>query len=167
MKNRITPYLFLIFLTVLLFFILGFRYGQKVENTNKMTQLLVSIPPSPTSQPTSPPLAFKTYRNEGCGISFLYPASFSLEKESSVGAIFFGKKAAVLSLDCTKKESVNTLSATNPAKLKFQNQTISAQEEGNRYVFDLKNPITYITTTLSIDKSLYPLLEKSLEFVTK
>lgn len=167
MKNKTTPYLFLIFLTVLLFFILGFRYGQKVENTNKINQLLVSVPPSPTSQPTSPPLAFKIYKNEGCGISFLYPTSFSLEKESSSGALFFEKKDAKLSFDCTKKEKTNTASSTSSAKLKFQNQTLSALQEENRYVFDLKNPITYETIAFSIDKSLYLLLEKSLEFVTK
>jgi len=162
-----TPYLFLIFLTVLLFFILGFRYGQKVENTNKINQLLASIPPSPSLQPTTPPLAFKTYKNTACGVSFLYPTSLFLEKESTTGAMFFEKKAVVLSLDCSKKENMDTLSATNPAKLKFQNQTILAREEGGRYVFDLKNPITYKTTAFSIDKSFFPLLEKSLEFSIK
>ncbi|MEK7597801.1 MAG: hypothetical protein AAB441_04120 [Patescibacteria group bacterium] len=52
MKTK--PYLFLFFLIVILVFILGVRYGQKVEKNNKAVDYLISITPLPTPPPNTP-----------------------------------------------------------------------------------------------------------------
>ena len=48
---KIKPYLFLFSLVVILTFILGVRYGQKVEKNNKVVDYLLSITPFPTYTP--------------------------------------------------------------------------------------------------------------------
>lgn len=52
MKTK--PYLFLFFLIVILVFILGVRYGQRVEKNNKIVDYLLSITPYPTYTPYPP-----------------------------------------------------------------------------------------------------------------
>lgn len=52
MKTK--PYLFLFFLIVILVFILGVRYGQKVERNNKVVDYLLSITPLPIPPPNTP-----------------------------------------------------------------------------------------------------------------
>lgn len=46
-----TSYFFLFFLFVVLIFILGVRYGQKVEKNNKVVDYILSITPYPTYTP--------------------------------------------------------------------------------------------------------------------
>ena len=54
-------YIFLFLLIVLLIFILGVRYGQKVEKNNKVVDYLLSITPYPTYTPyPTLPLPSKT-----------------------------------------------------------------------------------------------------------
>ena len=50
---KIKPYLFLFFLVVILVFILGVRYGQRVERNNKVVDYILKITPYPT-YPSSP-----------------------------------------------------------------------------------------------------------------
>lgn len=49
MKTK--PYLFLFFLVVMLAFVIGVRYGQRVEKNNKVVDYLLSITPYPTYTP--------------------------------------------------------------------------------------------------------------------
>ena len=51
---KIKSYLFLFFLVVILVFILGVRYGQKVERNNKVVDYILSITPFPSSPPNTP-----------------------------------------------------------------------------------------------------------------
>ncbi len=48
---KIKSYVFLIVLVVILFFILGVRYGQKIEKNNKVVDYVLSITPYPTYTP--------------------------------------------------------------------------------------------------------------------
>jgi|GEM_PF-6911831 len=45
-------YVFLFIIITILTFILGVRYGQRVEKANKTIDYLLSIPPSPSPFPT-------------------------------------------------------------------------------------------------------------------
>jgi len=51
MKTK--PYLFLFFLVIILVFILGIRYGQRIEKNNKVVDYLLSITPYPIASPKS------------------------------------------------------------------------------------------------------------------
>lgn len=56
MKTK--SFVFLLVMILILIFILGVRYGQKVEKNNKVVDYLLSITPIPSSTPKSlsPPL---------------------------------------------------------------------------------------------------------------
>lgn len=49
MKTK--PYLLIIILCLVLFFIIGFRAGQRTEKTNKVVDYVLSITPYPTYTP--------------------------------------------------------------------------------------------------------------------
>jgi len=69
---KIKPYLFLFFLVVILVFILGVRYGQRVEKNNKVVDYILKI----TSYPTYTP----------------YPSSPSPSKTASTSPTLFNLK---------------------------------------------------------------------------
>ncbi|MFA6532457.1 MAG: hypothetical protein WCT22_00490 [Patescibacteria group bacterium] len=46
-----TSYIFIFLLILILIFILGVRYGQKVEKNNKVVDYILSITPYPTYTP--------------------------------------------------------------------------------------------------------------------
>jgi len=74
-----------VFLLLILFFILGVRYGQKVEKANKVIDYLLSI--TPTKKPTPPlsptPLIFKEYKSKRFGLKFKYPANLEIKESTS------------------------------------------------------------------------------------
>ncbi|MEK7634015.1 MAG: hypothetical protein AAB437_04190 [Patescibacteria group bacterium] len=58
MKTK--SYVFLFILLLILFFILGVRYGQKVEKNNKIVDYILSITPYPTYTPYPSPTKIAT-----------------------------------------------------------------------------------------------------------
>jgi hypothetical protein len=46
-----TPYFFILFLVLILIFILGVRYGQKIEKNNKIVDYILKISPYPIASP--------------------------------------------------------------------------------------------------------------------
>ena len=109
MSKKSLPYFFLAFLFAILLFILGVRYGQRVEQVNKTISYLISLPPSPPIDPTLPPLGFSTYVHINCGISFLIPNLIQKTKESSTSALFSTReKKLALAVSCEKKPFIQT-----------------------------------------------------------
>lgn len=167
-KNKIGPYIFIAILVIVLFFILGVRYGQKVEKTNKTIDYVISL--TPAKNPTPPPIGFKPYSSKVCGLSFLYPDTLSLDKEATDTAEFFQDKKLKIKIDCTKKNISPTVAeakiATEEIMLKNKKMMveINHNDQGFLYKFSLKNSINLKNIDIIIDKNLYPLFEKSLEF---
>jgi len=48
---RKTSYFFILFLVLILIFILGVRYGQKIEKNNKVVDYILKISPYPLASP--------------------------------------------------------------------------------------------------------------------
>ena len=138
MPKKFGPYLLLFFLAITLVFILGVRTGERVEKSN--------LPPTKPPLPTQPPLEFKTYTHKGCGVSFLYPSYFKLEKDSSAEAKISDNNKFIAF-------SCNKTAAAEP--------TINPQYKSLEKI----NPITGKKIIFTLEKSLLPLLEKSLEFI--
>lgn len=164
--RKTTPYFFLGFLLLVLLFIVGVRYGQHVEKTNKLTSYLVSIAPSATPAPSMTPLAFKTYKHTACGVQFLLPSSFTTVKEGTEGAMLQDAGTIKVSFECPKQPSVTQ---TTPSKqtISFQKKMIPVKEVNYLYVFTLRNPYNNLPVVFSVEKGLLPLLEKSFEFIVK
>lgn len=88
---KIKPYLFLFFLVVVLIFILGVRYGQKIEKNNKMVNYILSITPTP-KPPMPTPVKYKDYKSKKWGIKFTYPAGLEIKEDATAPAILFELK---------------------------------------------------------------------------
>jgi hypothetical protein len=88
---KLKSYLFLFFLIVLLFFVLGVRYGQKVEKNNKVIDYLLRLP-SPTVPISPTPPTYKEYKSKKWGLKFTYPANLEIKEDATAPAIFFELK---------------------------------------------------------------------------
>jgi hypothetical protein len=75
----------IVVLLLILFFILGVRYGQKVEKANKVVDFLLSItpPPTPTKTPTPTLLIFEEYKSKRWGLRFKYPKNFEIKESTN------------------------------------------------------------------------------------
>lgn len=124
-------------LTVVLIFIVGVRYGQHVESTNKQNAYNFSLTPLP--QPTIQPKQIKygVYAHKLCKVEFVIPDTLKKIKESSTSAVFQDNLETVLTLNCDKNGS-------GSAKL---------------------NPYTGKQIYFTVDKSLEALLDNSLTFL--
>lgn len=147
MNKKLAPYVFLIVLVVVLFFILGFRSGQQVEKTNKIITALISIAPTTTLAPTPPLLTLEKFESPGCKLSFLYPNYFTVQRESSVGAMLVYRSQSI-NFSCEA----------------FQEQ---GQDKKGMKTWTKTNAITGKKVVFYLDPSFIPLLEKSLTFSAK
>ncbi len=164
-KNKLGPYILIVFLLLILVFVAGVRYGQKVEQTNKFINYLSLL--SPTRPQTTPAsLQFATYKNEACGLQFLYPTSLKKEKESSFSAQFTNENGSALSFNCDPNQTSLLTEEENVAteEIKLQNKKIMATNKNGLLTFRIKNPQNYKTISFTVPKSLYPLFETSLQF---
>jgi len=161
MSKKIIPYFFLAFLLAILLFIIGVRYGQRVEQVNKTISYLVSIPPTPTLGPTNTPLSFIDYSHDGCKITFVVPSDLSKTTESSSSALFSTNMRKLgIALSCEKKDFVKLESE----KSVTLNKTIRAYETVTKdtasYRFYHINSTQVVTLTVA--KPYLPLIQRSL-----
>lgn len=85
MKSK--SYFLLFFLVLILFFILGVRYGQKVEKTNKVIDYILSI--SPTKVPTPTPFKYATSESKLWRIKYTYPSFLKVKEDPTKSAVLF------------------------------------------------------------------------------
>lgn len=169
------PLILIFLLIIVLIFVVGVRYGQRVEKTNKTISYLVSIPPSATLQPTQAKVEFKTYTNKNCGVEFLYLSQFqTLQSSSEAASIGDINRSIGFLCNKTEDKNYNLISNLNDpsvasASIMFQDKKISGKtlDAGAEplYIFSLKNPLNSKTIYFGVSKSLYPLFEESLEFI--
>src|SRR3989344_2576673 len=94
------PYILLVVLLLILFFILGVRYGQRVEKANKEIAQLLKITPLQQPSPTKP-VSYLNYTNAACDLEFVYPSNYKILKEQVESASFSSnKKDAVFAFSC-------------------------------------------------------------------
>lgn len=160
MSRKIIPYIFLAFLFAVLLFIIGVRYGQRVEQVNKTISYLVSLPPSPTVAPTTIPLAFSDYSHQGCKVSFLVPNDLEKTSESSASALFSTHlKKLGIALSCEKGSYIK-----NEKEIAVNlNKNVRAYEIETKDTtsYRLYHPITGKVITITVAKSYLPLIQKS------
>lgn len=83
-------YVFVFLLLIILFFILGVRYGQYVEKQNKIIDFLLSITPTKPPTPT-PTIAYKEYKSRRWGLKFIYPENWKIKESTKTAEIYFKK----------------------------------------------------------------------------
>ena len=172
---KLRPYMFLLILIILIIFILGVRYGQRVEKNNKVIEWYLTRMPTPTAPviPTVIEIDYDTYKDKTCGVSFLYPKNLKTES-STASAVFKSSDGTTeLTLQCDRQQN-KLISQLDTAKLAtkemtFKQQQIQAREgqlnTGKSMVgFTIRNPINNEFVLFNLNKNLYPLIEKTLQF---
>lgn len=81
-----TSYIFLFFLFIILIFILGVRYGQKVEKNNKVVDYILSITPTP-KPPTPTPIKYTEYKSKKWGLRLIFPSNLEIKEDATAPAI--------------------------------------------------------------------------------
>lgn len=170
MSKKAGPYIFIVTLVIVLIFVIGVRYGQKVEKINKETSYLLTKYPMLSPTPTSSPTEYKTIVLKTCGISFLIPNTLTIDRETSSSAKISDVKKEVLFVDC---DSISSLQAVlddikiATAAIKFKNKTYTVKEkkgDNNVYIFILK-AFAKQPLNILVSKTLLPLFDKTLEII--
>jgi len=85
------PIILILLLIIVLVFILGVRYGQRVEKNNKVVDFVLSI--APTRSPTPTPLPkYKEYESKKWGLRFTYPENLEVKEDATSPAVLFKLK---------------------------------------------------------------------------
>lgn len=136
MKNK-APILLLFGLTLALIFIVGVRYGQHVESTNKQNAYNFNLTTKITPTTQVKQVKYVTYSHKQCKVEFVIPDNLKKLKESTVSASFKGDMGENLSFSCDK-------TASGTAQL---------------------NPYTGRTIYFNVTKDLQKLLDSTLTFL--
>ncbi len=89
--NKKGPYILLGVLLLILIFILGVRYGQSVEKTNKTVNYVLSLTPKLTPSPFPPPtpITYATSSSKTWRIKYTYPSNLKVKEDPSKSAVLF------------------------------------------------------------------------------
>ncbi|MCL4363997.1 hypothetical protein M1328_02035 [Patescibacteria group bacterium] len=85
---RKTPYVFIIVLIIVLFFIVGFRLGQSTEKTNKAIDYINNLP-TPTVPVSPTPITYQEYKSKKYGIRFTFPSNLEIKEDATKASILF------------------------------------------------------------------------------
>ena len=83
--------IFVALLFVILAFILGVRYGQRVEKANKAIDYLQSLP-TPTAPIISTPITYREYKSKKYGLKFTYPSNLEIKESTNSPEILLEMK---------------------------------------------------------------------------
>lgn len=160
-KGKKGPVILISLLTIVLFFILGMQYGKMVEKTNKTITYLLSL--TPTQQPSpinNDVISYKTFNNKLCNLTFLYPSTLIIKKESSSEALLSSTSESI-AVTCNKELPINTKMASSEALLDNEPGILLSNDETIEYrVRSNTNKLIIIT----VSKTLGPLIEKTFSF---
>lgn len=167
-------YILLIILIIVLVFIIGVRYGQNVEKSNKIIDFISSISPTkpPPPSPTQTLLEFKNYEHSDCGVQFTIPSVFNKDKETTTSAKFSQNNLPEIEFACEKDEKIQKILddkkiASQEFKLnKLNIKAKKVKEDKQTYLyFQLTNYIKNKTIFFKISGLFLPLFQKSFELI--
>lgn len=172
MNSKPLPYIFITLLIIILVFLVGVRYGQRVEKTNKILDFINRLPPSPTLPPkTAPDIAYATYENKTCGISFLYPTYLRLKDSTSEARFTDIQNKDEITMNCAGKATTNNKISSSSGSLMTKDVTINGKKisanmlmNNTYYGFSLSNAVNGKMIDMTIKTELFPLFERSLSF---
>jgi len=88
MSKKSGPYILLVTLLLVLALILGIRYGQSVEKTNKKVDCVLSITPTlPSPSPT--PITYQDFKSKKSGIKYTFPSNLNIKESTTSSAVLF------------------------------------------------------------------------------
>lgn len=175
MKKR--SYIVLALLFLILAFIGGARYGQRVEQVNETISFIVSITPvqiTTTPQPIDNFVKYNQYTHAGCSLRFLYPDILSV-KDSSISGTLKEEKAknVQITFECSSRKDVLDkkvdLAKVSTVSAQFQKRNLQMYKrevnKQNYFVFNEKHPYKNMYIQYTVKENILSLLEKTLEYV--
>ncbi len=166
MDKKKAPYIFLLVLFIILVFVVGIRYGQRVERTNRAIDYLKKY--LPTQAPT-PEAEFTTITHDECGVLFLAPKSLIIKK-SKDGLTADENGKTVISIQCLARDKDGKKPEENIAteSVHFANEDIVAKvikrDGATLYNITINHPKNGKIVSMFVKKSLFPLFEKTFAF---
>lgn len=171
MQNKKGPLFLILTLLIILFFILGVKLGQKVEKTNKTISYVLSLTPSPrpTQIKVEETVKYLNYENKKCGLKFLYPSNL-IVKEASTAAEFKNSRGErSMSTNCQSNIKLEKETDVSTGEAYFNNKKIIVNKKNTGtytlLIFEIKNPKTLKSIRVEIRDDLYPLFERTLQFL--
>jgi|GEM_PF-6656860 len=166
------PILLILILFTILIFILGVQYGKSVHIADEVFSLLLSSTPTPAHPAqTQEDISYKTYTDDVCNISFLYPSTLALKNASSAASLVSTDNMDQIVVQCDKRDDQLLEPRNNVATRSVQLQQFSVigkeiqTSDGIQIQFSRKHPYNNRLITITVNENLLPLLEKTLEFV--
>lgn len=170
-KNHLYPIFFVLILFSICIFIVGVQYGRSVAGEDAVIDYVRKIPPTKAVTPeAAPPLGFKYLESKDCGISFLYPDTFT-NKTTNGNKIRLEGNNQFIAVSCDSpliEAEVKVASVS----LTLKEATVSAQKGviNNKYtdeqlLFTYIHPETDKEIEVLISEPLYELFSESLEFL--
>jgi hypothetical protein len=166
------PYIFIAVLVFILTFTIGVQHGKNVEEKNKVIKYVLSITPTRPPTPTvEAKLVFQTFKHEGCGIQFLYPSTLKEAANSSDSASLNQQTNPGITFRCDKQNTDGEKKPVASASVELKSKKIFVEVKKGAshdyFIFQTKHPTKNTYLHFTIDKDIYPLFEKSLEFSAK
>ncbi len=157
------PYILLLFLVFLLIFLLGVRYGRKVERYDKYFYFILSLTPSPKKEKQRPPsYSFKFLNFKECKISFVYPEDFKVEKNERTLKLYQDKNLRTR-IDCFE-EKPEEKPEGKKVELKFKDKKIQGFEKNGFIFFEYRSEKNNLFYRIKILPELFPLFSGSAQF---
>lgn len=176
--KKILPYLFIIFLLLIITFLAGLRYGKHVQSIDNQIEINKKSTITITDNHISPEkketkkthISFLLYQNTECPIEFMYPDILNVE-ESSQSAVFKNtENTNHIKINCReiqeeshKEENTSTKNILFqgkeiPIKIKKQNNTETY------YYFTLQHPQNNKNIDIGILSEYLSLFERTLTY---
>ncbi len=168
MKARNAPWIVVCLLVTIIAFFLGTRYGQQVEQVNKLSaEVMKQIPtyfptPSPTTKPLPP--VFEQYSDvTSCQISILKEKTWKPERESSRSAILSFDDTPLVAYSCADANPFSKdMEALSPTKTKWGDlNTVTYTDSQRRTVYAIVATDTDSSVYLRMHSSVAALVAKT------
>lgn len=139
MKARNAPWIIVCLLITLIAFFLGTRYGQQVEQVNKLSaEITRQIPtyfptPSPTTKPVPP--VFEPYSDvTGCQVSMLKEKMWKSTRESSRSATLSFNTTPLVTYSCADSNPFRKeITSLSPTKTKWGSLNTTIYTDSKRH----------------------------------
>lgn len=153
------PTFFLFILVLIAFFLIGMRFGKKIERVDKKYACLKTPAPTPL------PLKFNTFSSP-CGLKFLYPVLTKKPDEKSASSeqkLTYDKQT--ISVNCNKEQIDKLLKNKNLSEIKtIKNQKMSIYETADGFLILTNYYKNRKSILISLPKNLLNLFEETVSF---
>ncbi|HLL61229.1 MAG TPA: hypothetical protein VK338_05910 [Candidatus Nitrosocosmicus sp.] len=159
--------IFLLILISIVLFMVGLNLGKQIERVDKTYMSTPSPTSVPKPTPTPEPVAFSTYYNKDCGVSFLYPTKLKKTKEATLSATLI-QNSDVINVSCNPTEisdfQKKQADFQKGADQIYNNRKIPVYKINDHSIFQITNTINGKIVLFETSDNFTDLILRTLEF---